>query len=302
MRIIVSLRIRHFELRARRAVTAPMAVTRPVIECAITAAVMVSVAAAMLSCGTACTSRASTGAGPCVRLPTAAVGASSGATEIGGHLRDGSGTAVVGAQVALAGALQASRITDITGGYRFHVSPGAYTVSATGECSFASASVVASASGVPVVVDFTTAITGGCSVATRASLAPTASQFTLVRDGVALGQTAVSLSAQPDAASAVARLRDIAAELAVPTCSLTIAGNPAIERIAAVGAPGVVTPPAGSDPGAAEWLAVTTAIAVDAAVVRFEGRLAADASAETINRFLSAGRAFTADEQAELWP
>ena len=63
-------------------------------------------------------------------VPSDNSGATLGKITIGGHVTDRQGTPLVGAQITLAGAAQAVRFSDLTGGFVFHVDPGAYSLTA----------------------------------------------------------------------------------------------------------------------------------------------------------------------------
>src|SRR5437870_5828906 len=75
------------------------------------------------------------GSGPgCGGQPTVNAGAMTGPLTLGGHVRDATGNAVVGARIDLSGATRAVRFTDFTGGYTFHLDPGTYGLAASGQC------------------------------------------------------------------------------------------------------------------------------------------------------------------------
>src|SRR4030095_1603057 len=84
-----------------------------------------------------------------------------------------------------------------------------------------------------------------------------------------------------------------------PSRSLTIAGNPAIERKATITLPGpAFAGGKGSQPR--PFLALTTAIAVGGTVVRFETQLSADADAATIDRVFQVARNFVPEAMPDL--
>jgi hypothetical protein len=260
-------------------------------------------AVVLSSLGTACGSRPLRVRGSsdtCLPIASDAVGAASGRFDISGHAVDANGAPVVGARITLRGSASAQRSTDLTGGYHFRVDAGSFQLAASESCALvASSSSNVAVTNASATRDFAAATTDGCVVALVTSKAPGGARFNVMAAGVVLGSTAVVVTEQPDASAAVARLADIASEVNTPSCSVTIAGSPAIERQALVKTSGPGASGAGGD-GSSESLAITTAIAVGATVVRFESQTAPDAAQAVVDRFLGIGRAFTPDELSDL--
>ncbi len=239
------------------------------------------------------------GSGPgCGGQATVNAGAMTGPLTLGGHVRDDTGNPVVGARIDLSGATRAVRFTDFTGGYTFHVDPGTYGLAASGQCPItpATAKVVVSSATVRDFVGSTV-----CVTAIQSNVIATGSVFSVKNGSLALGTTFAKIAEFPTAGDALARLQEIADEQAAPYRSLTIAGNPAIERQLVV----TLGPPdpdfqGGTDVNEASFLTLTAAIAVGNAVVRFESHLDPDADAATIAQFFQASRNFTPDALPDL--
>jgi hypothetical protein len=222
-------------------------------------------------------------------------GATTGPFAIRGHVRDSSGTPIVGARIALSGAAQAVRFSDLSGGYTFHVSTGVYTVQASGECPLNPSSTL-----LTVLADTTqdfAATAGGCATSAAPNVSPSGSMFLVKQGGTLLGYTMTYVMHFASATAAAARMQRIAAEKSTPPRSLTIAGFPALERQVTVA---LEDPDAPGGANAGTGIALTTAIQVGSTVVRFQDELASDASQATITRFFAAGRNFTADQLSAL--
>jgi carboxypeptidase family protein len=284
------------------------------------------------------------GSGPgCGGERTVNVGAMAGPLIISGHIRDAAGQPIVGARVDLDDDIidldndvEAVRFTDLTGGYAFHVEPDDYAIRVSGSCSIKPKRVYKHVKA-DLVQDFVAK--DGCITAVKVNVTATGSVLTLRQDSVVLGTTYVHLEQRATAAEALARLSEIAAEQPDPSRSLTIAGNPAIERQALIAVPGLeseededeelreeLEPDAaenshedldsnseensrgglepsiagGSSSASGPVLALTTAIAVGGTVVRFDTQLSGQADAATIARFLQAPRNFTPDAVPDL--
>ena len=242
----------------------------------------------------------------CGGSPTVNMGATSGPLTISGHIRDASGQAIVGARVDLrsdtsgywAPSIEIDddtrgiRFTDLTGGYSFRATKGDYSIRASGACTFTPARVYKDDAKVDLVQDFTGG--PGCVTASQSNVTATGSVLTVKEAGVVLGITYVHLEQHSSASDALARLSEIAAEQPAPSTSLTIAGNPAIERRALITLPGTDSDfERGTNPELGPFLALTTAIAVGSTVVRFETQLSGKADPATIDRFLQVARNFT---------
>ena len=244
------------------------------------------------------------GFGPgCGGPPTVNMGATSGPLTISGHIRDASGQAIVGARVDLrpdfGDDTRGIRFTDLTGGYSFRAKKGDYKLRASGACSFAPERVDKDDVKASVVQDFTAG--PGCVTASKSNTTATGSVLTVRQAGVVLGTTYVHLEQRSVPGDALARLAEIAAEQPASSLSLTIAGNPAIERQALVKLPGPELDIAGySGPEFGPFLALTTAIAVGGTVVRFESQLSGNADPATIALFLQVARNFTPAAMPDL--
>src|SRR5205085_2383719 len=107
-------------------------------------------ALALIGCGGSQETGTTDAVSPCIHLdagipadsaaPLAVSNTNTGAMDGGliihGHLRDSSGTPIVGGRVDLAGQAQAVRFSYFTGGFVFHVDPGSYSLLVGGACSF----------------------------------------------------------------------------------------------------------------------------------------------------------------------
>lgn len=242
------------------------------------------------------------GYGPaCGGEPTVNMGAMTGPFTVSGHIRDAAGTAVVGARIDMDDDDHGIRFTNLTGGFAFHVRRGEFKLRASGACAFTPAGKVRiDVKTANAVQDFTAG--PGCVTASKSNVTPTGSVLTVEQGGVVLGRTYVRVEERPAPVDALARLSEIIDEQpATPPRTLTIAGNPAIERQASVSLPGPAQDISGSSgPKRAPFLAITTAIAVGNTVVRFESQLAGNADTATIARFLQVGRNFTPDQIPDL--
>jgi len=233
------------------------------------------------------------GLGPCPSLPTDPSGAFSGPLSLSGHITDQGGAAVVGEIVTLTGTSPASRSTDFAGGYLFHPTAAPYSLTLSSEqCSFSPTSAggtISLPSGTGMQ-DFT-ATSNDCATATSSNASSSGAVLTIHQGTTLLGTTKVNITAVSNANAAAITLNDIVSEITAPACSLLIAGKPAIERRAILSAPGPTS--AGGQAGnSTAYLAVTTAIGLETAVVRFESQLDAGAPEDVVNLFVAAGRAF----------
>jgi hypothetical protein len=226
----------------------------------------------------------------CGGEPTVNIGAFSGPVTISGHVRDASGQPIMGARIDLDDDTRAIRFTDLTGAYDFHVRPHDYKLRASAACTITPREVHKDDVRVNIVQDF--AAGSGCVTASKSHVTATGSVITVEQGGIVLGNTYVRLEQHPTPANAMARLSEIAAEQPALSTSLTIAGNPAIERQAQIKLPGPEIA-GGGDSDDTPFLALTTAIAAGGTVVRFESQLSGQADAATIARFVQVGRNFT---------
>ena len=230
---------------------------------------------------------------PCPSLPTDPRGALTGPLSLAGHVADQNGAAVVGELVTLSGDAPASRSTDFAGGYLFHPSTSAYSLTLPNDdCSFSpnpASGTISPASG--AAMQNVTATRNDCATAISSNASSSGSLLTIRQGTLLLGTTKINIAAVTDANAAGGALNDIAAEITAPACSLAIAGKPAIERRAKISPPAAASG-GGSSSDSTPYLAVTTAIALDTQVVRFESQLDANAPANVVNRFVAAGRAF----------
>jgi hypothetical protein len=218
-------------------------------------------------------------------------GAMAGPLTISGHLRDPAGNGVIGGRIALDGEFRAVRFSSFTGAFSFHVQPGMYQLAISGDCSFAPASLGLGNVTAGVTVDVV-ATDAGCLTSTVSNANSNGEVLKVDPIG---SYTTAHIGSYSDADRAVASFNDIASEVPdAPIRRVMIAGNPALERLALlwhVGLQGV---------GGTTVLHVETAIAVAEQVVRFQTQLRPDATADTIDRFLDAGRSFTPDQMPEL--
>ncbi|HEY0795509.1 MAG TPA: carboxypeptidase-like regulatory domain-containing protein [Acidisarcina sp.] len=233
-------------------------------------------------------------------------GAMTGPFTISGHLRDAAGLPILGGRIDLIGRdglqhrLLAVRFTDFTGSYSFNYGPHDYQLRVSGSCVFTPSHVHGEDLHASVVRDF---VGGpGCQTVSMTNPSPTGTVFTVSKGGVVLGTTYVRIEVRASTSDAMARLAQIAAEQpGTPSKSLTIDGNPAIERQTLVKLQGPdpdFRGDTGIDPG--PFMVLTTAIVVGNTVVRFESQLAANADAATVALFLQSGRNFTAAELPAL--
>jgi hypothetical protein len=211
---------------------------------------------------------------------------------------DASGAAVVGVRIDLGGATTAVRFTDFTGGYTFHVDPGSYTLSASGDCALRPSSVTLTDVRADVRQDFV-ATGGGCVTATQSSVVMAGSVLTLRRNDRVFVLTFVNVRRASDHDSALKLLKIIAQEQ--PSSKETIiAGNPAIEREVLVHTEPSMLPGLAlkgttlQSPGSV--IAVTTAIALGDTVLRFENQLRNDSDRATVAWVVAACRNLTPEE------
>jgi hypothetical protein len=239
-------------------------------------------------------------------LPVAnvSVGATSGPITIRGHLRDASATPVVGGRIDLGGDAAAVRFSDFTGGFAFHVDPGSYTLDTGGGCSASDAPFALGGVASDVVHDFQAASTG-CVTSAARSADPTGTVLALSQAGGSVGVTYVDIEDRCPGGSScsdltIARLEQIVSEQPTPVAWLCIAGYPAIERqVELSSSPPLCGNGCGGGQGS-PYLALTTAIAVDGSVVRFESQLPGTPGADAVALVVGAGRAFTPEEIPEL--
>jgi hypothetical protein len=234
----------------------------------------------------------------CGGSPTVNAGAMTGAFAISGHLRDGSGDAILGGKVTLSGGAQGIRFSDFTGAYSFNINSGSYSLTVSSACSFNPSNANLNNVTANKTQDFT-ASSAGCITATQSNVGSTGSVLTLSQNGVTLGTSYAHLEQLSTVSNALARLQEIVAEQPnVSSRSLTIAGNPAIERQVAIAPSALVqltplpTPPAP--------ISLTAAIAVGSTVIRFESRLPGNATAANIQTFFQADRNFSPSTTASL--
>lgn len=213
--------------------------------------------------------------------------ADSGPLTISGHVRDANNQPVVGVQLSLTGGTQALRFSDIAGGYAFHVYPGTYSLAVWGACSLAPQNLSINNLTANLVQDFA-AGNGACITSTISHVNPQGAIFTISRCGSDLGITIAHIETLSSNAAALTRLEDIGYEISEPTRPTTIAGLPAIERQALLTI-------SSEHAGDFQLLLLSTAIAIDNNVVRFESQIAPDASTDTINTFFNIARYFTPD-------
>lgn len=223
----------------------------------------------------------------CAPLDRVGAGAGSGSVTLSGHVRDSSGRPIVGAEVRLGGSEQAVRYTSFVGAYAFDVKPGSYGIETGGGCALEPPVVSEQSLEADSTQDFV-ATDAGC-----VSVEATNGGQILALQG--LCRTIVSIQEEPSHDKAVQQLKSIADEQPeTPVCTVAVGADSAVERVAMISGEG----PLGGAP--INNIAVTTAIAVDATVVRFESSLAATASPEQINLVLAAGRNFTRGDLREL--
>jgi hypothetical protein len=216
-------------------------------------------------------------------------GATGGALAISGHLRDPAGNAIVGGRVELYGDAFATRLSNFTGGFVFHVSPGSYRLAVSGECSFAPPSRSPGHVTASTIADFA-ATSVGCMTSAASNVNVNGELLTVATPE---GYTLASVFEY----EAAAYLNLVATES--PEASVRrviIDGNPAVEYAALVTNPGPQV-----DPRPLTALNVVTGIAAGGDdAIYFDTQLPPDATADTIERFVAAGRSFTREEIPEL--
>ena len=230
----------------------------------------------------------------CEALAFEGSGASAGALELRGHLTDAEGLPIVGARVGLSGDASAVRYSDLTGGYGFRVDAGAYMLDVSAECGFETSSVELGSLDRDTRQDFV-AVDAGCLVARLVNATASGVLFSLLQDGVQLASSSAVTQERGSVDGALARLQQIAEERPIFVCELSIDGGPAIERRAVVVSQG----PLDSEDDVSQ-VNLTTAVAVETQVVRFESILPPAATCDTVERVLAAARAFTAAQLPEL--
>jgi hypothetical protein len=216
-------------------------------------------------------------------------GATSGSLTIGGHLRDAAGNAIVGARVALSGDASATRLSNFTGGFVFHVDPGSYGLAVSGDCSFASPSSRLGAITASTIADLD-ATTAGCMTSASSSVSVNGEVLTI---DTPAGTTLASVGKY----EAGKYLDTVATESpGAAVRRVIIAGSPAVEYTTLITRPGPQI-----DPRPITSRFVVTAIAAgDDDAVYFGTQLPPDATRETMDRFFEAGRSFTREEIPEL--
>ena len=230
----------------------------------------------------------------CGGAPTVNMGAMSGPLTVSGHVKDAGGLPVLGARVDLGEHHRAVRFTDVTGSYTFHVKPGDFELAISGTCIFTPRRVEKDDLKASIVRDFLAGL--GCMTSVPSNLTSTGSAFVIRQGTNVIGTTYVHLEDLASPAAALSRLNQIAAEQPTPSISLTIAGFSAIERQTSINLPGLdpdIAGSAGHQTG--PFFALTTAIADDHTVVRFESQLPKESSAATIAQFFQLARNFTPD-------
>ncbi len=216
-----------------------------------------------------------------------ASGAAAGPTPLGCQ-------AVLGEAVDVTNLPSCEALADLTGGYGFRVDAGAYTLDVTAVCGFETSSVQLAPLDSDTSQDFV-AVDAGCLVARLVNATATGVLFSLQQDGVQLASSSALTEERGTADDALARLQQIAEEKPIAVCELSIDGGPAIERRAVVVSQG----PLDSEDEVSQ-VNLTTAVAVETQVVRFESILPPAATCDTVERVLAAARAFTAAQLPEL--
>lgn len=223
----------------------------------------------------------------CAPLDKVGAGASTGSVSLSGHVYDSSGRPIVGAEVRLRGDAEAVRYTSFVGAYEFRLSPGSYDLETAGDCALDPPVVTGRSFDADATQDFVAADSGCVNVE-----ATNGGQL-LALQGMCM--TIVSIQEETSHDAAIERLEAIVKEQpATPACTVAIDGHSAVERVAMISTPGPL------DGAPVKTIAVTTGIAIDATVVRFESSLAETASLEQVNFVLAAGRNFTGDQLLEL--
>ncbi len=214
-------------------------------------------------------------------------GAMSGPLTIRGRVLDTNGNAVIGAKIQLNGATQAVRFTDFAGGYAFHVSDGSYSLNAAAACSLTPGNVNINNLSADQTQNFQ--VTGtGCATGVSSDINATGRVLSVRKNGQLVSRTHVNVSNEVTSAGALVRLEQIASE-ASGTVHLTIAGYPAVQRVAQLRGTKIVLEEGFNVP---HYLDVTTAIAIDSKVVRFSSSVPLNATSETLGLFLASGRNF----------
>jgi hypothetical protein len=240
------------------------------------------------------------GSGPnCGGALTVNAGGTAGSLAISGRFVDASGAPLIGARVDLAGAMQATRFSDFTGSYVFHVNPGAYSMTPSGMCSLIPQSVQ-----LHLAANFSqnfTATSGGCVTAAQANSDGAGSVFTVTQGGAVVGRTFAHVENRSSATDALARLKQIAAEQTSTVTSLTIAGSPAIQRQTSITYTAIEADEGGIEgdpPTPTVW--VTTAVAMGSKLVRLESPLTGTPTNSTIALFANEGINLTTDSVTAL--
>jgi hypothetical protein len=233
----------------------------------------------------------------CGGTATVNTGATTGALTISGHVRDASGTPIVGAQINLNGTTSAIRFSDFTGGYTFHVGAGSYALAVTGACALTPANASFNNMTASQTQNFTRA-SGTCVTSAASSVVASGELLTLQQAGSTTGQIFVNIVPEIDQAHAVTRLQTIGGEQPnSPSRSVTIAGLPAIERQ-------VLVPVFGSEhdagPLSQPFTLLGTSIASAGSVVRFTRLVPGTASQAVATSFFTMARNFTPEETAAL--
>jgi hypothetical protein len=218
-------------------------------------------------------------------------GATTGPYTIRGRVLDTSGKPVVGARIQMGGATQAVRFTDFTGGYLFRVGPGSYNLWTPADCTLSPANVAFNNVNGNRTQNFT-ATTAGCMVATQANIVATGRTMRLTKPGVPPAMTLANVSNEVAVAGAQARLAQIMAEQPGGQ-AVTIAGKPAMQRSVLVRGTKIELQEGFDVP---RVISITTAIAIDHRVVRFESRFSEAATAEQQALFRAAGRNFEPED------
>jgi len=223
----------------------------------------------------------------CKPLARVGVGGTTGNLLLSGHVRDSSGRPIVDAEVRLGGRENAVRYTNFFGAYTFSLNPASYDIRAGGGCALEPAVVNEQSLEADTIQNFVAAGAGCIGVE-----ASNGGRF-LVLEG--LSRTIVSIREAASHDAAVQELDAIANELPdTEACTVSVDGQAAIERVAMISGEG----PLGGPP--VTTVAVTTGIAFDTTVVRFESSLAATATTEQIDVVLAAGRNFSREDLREL--
>jgi hypothetical protein len=184
---------------------------------------------AAFSCGQASdtTSTVAIDAPTCQSIPRVNSGALTGSLTLRGHVLDSSGAAIVGARLDLTRDGTATRFSDLTGGYVFHVNPGSYSLAASGDCPISPSSMGTGAITAAVTFDFTA--TGvDCVTSVVSSQTTTGSVHSLSQSGSQFG-SAVLVSLETNSADPAASLKSVSMD-GLPTCSLLVAGEQAVEQ------------------------------------------------------------------------